>query len=263
MSNTKSTPEVSSPAPLEELEFRGGPNEDVSSFLGAIKRAAVKQGRHLDNEWMISYAESCLRGDAMDWFDEMGTDITSMDWISLRKAFLRRFRSPLPPPPAAATEEATITEPVTGAKAARKAIAKKANAETEEVGSSAGATGKKVTGVTAKKTVAAEATSATEAAAAAAEAASRAATAAAKRAATAAAMATKAAEAAAEAAAAAAAEATGMKAAVEKAALSKRPTVQEVPAAPLPITVGYDIGDLKAKCLTKARPHYISHVFSY
>ncbi|KAG8989017.1 GTP-binding protein [Tulasnella sp. JGI-2019a] len=75
---------IPSPAPLEELKFRGGPNEDVSDFLGAIKRAAIKQDRHLDDKWMVSYTESCLRGDAMEWFDEMGPDVATMDWMSLR-----------------------------------------------------------------------------------------------------------------------------------------------------------------------------------
>ncbi|KAG9018426.1 GTP-binding protein [Tulasnella sp. JGI-2019a] len=93
--------EAPSPA-LEDLQFWGSPNEDVSAFLGSIKRAAIKQGRHLDNEWMISYAESCLRGDAMKWFDEMDPDEpAATEWRSLRKAFLGRFT--YPPPPATAT----------------------------------------------------------------------------------------------------------------------------------------------------------------
>ncbi|KAG9014308.1 hypothetical protein FRB94_012714 [Tulasnella sp. JGI-2019a] len=101
LSKIKSMSEAPSPA-LEDLQFWGSPNEDVSAFLGSIKRAAIKQGRHLDNEWMISYAESCLRGDAMKWFDEMDPDEpAATEWRSLRKAFLGRFT--YPPPPATAT----------------------------------------------------------------------------------------------------------------------------------------------------------------
>ncbi|KAG9031172.1 hypothetical protein FRB95_003076 [Tulasnella sp. JGI-2019a] len=77
--------DISSPPPLEDLEFQGRPNEDVSRFLGAVMRAALIQGRHLDREWMFAYTESCLRGDAMEWFDNMSADIARMDWSSLRK----------------------------------------------------------------------------------------------------------------------------------------------------------------------------------
>ncbi|KAG9008151.1 hypothetical protein FRB95_003072 [Tulasnella sp. JGI-2019a] len=86
--------DVSNPASLEDLEFWGRPNDDVSRFLGAIMRAAVIQGRHSDKQWMFAYTESCLRGDAMEWFDNMSPDVARMEWSSLRKAFLRRFHRP-------------------------------------------------------------------------------------------------------------------------------------------------------------------------
>ncbi|KAG9023188.1 hypothetical protein FRB95_013424 [Tulasnella sp. JGI-2019a] len=85
--------EISSPPPLEDLEFRGGPADDVTRFLAAIKGAAVIQGRHLDDEWVVSYTESCLGGDAMAWFDDLGSEVTT-DWRSLRKALLHRFHKP-------------------------------------------------------------------------------------------------------------------------------------------------------------------------
>ncbi|KAG9001189.1 hypothetical protein FRB93_012271 [Tulasnella sp. JGI-2019a] len=125
MSSTKSVPGISSPAALEDLKFRGGPNEDVSDFLGAIRRAAVQQDRHMDNEWMVAYTESCLRGDAMEWFDELGPAVATMDWISLRKAFLHRFRT-TPSPPAAAAATKTVGDAAT--KAAKRATAAVATA---------------------------------------------------------------------------------------------------------------------------------------
>ncbi|KAG9023580.1 hypothetical protein FRB95_012897 [Tulasnella sp. JGI-2019a] len=142
MSNAKGT---SGPSPLEYLEFGGRPHEDVSRFLGDIKRAAVIQGRHSDDEWMVSYAESCLRGDAMEWFDEMASDDAAMDWRTLRKAFLRRFHrrdsylASSSPPPAAASS-ATETAVAAATEAARKVAA---------------ATAKKAVAVVAKKTEAA------------------------------------------------------------------------------------------------------------
>ncbi|KAG8991149.1 hypothetical protein FRB94_012706 [Tulasnella sp. JGI-2019a] len=135
MSNAKGT---SGPSPLEYLEFGGRPHEDVSRFLGDIKRAAVIQGRHSDDEWMVSYAESCLRGDAMEWFDEMASDDAAMDWRTLRKAFLRRFHrrdsylaSSSPPPAASSATEAARKVAAATAKKAVAVVAKKTEAATE------------------------------------------------------------------------------------------------------------------------------------
>ncbi|KAG9030818.1 GTP-binding protein [Tulasnella sp. JGI-2019a] len=47
-------------------------------------------GRHSDYEWLISYTESCLRGDAMRWFYDID-DATITDWRSFCRLFLRRF----------------------------------------------------------------------------------------------------------------------------------------------------------------------------
>ncbi|KAG8986352.1 hypothetical protein FRB93_005348 [Tulasnella sp. JGI-2019a] len=85
---------ISNPPPLDDLEFRGGPDEDVSRFLGAIRRAALLQGKHSDEEWMRTYVESCLRGEAMEWFNEMDAGVDTMNWRTLSKAFLRRFHRP-------------------------------------------------------------------------------------------------------------------------------------------------------------------------
>ncbi|KAG8990931.1 hypothetical protein FRB94_013013 [Tulasnella sp. JGI-2019a] len=110
-------PDVSSPAPLEDLEFWGHPNDDVSRFLGAVLRIALIQGRHSDKQWMFVYTESCLRGDALEWFDNMSADVARMEWSSLRKAFIRRFHRPdsymaSPPPTAEATEAAVAATEV-------------------------------------------------------------------------------------------------------------------------------------------------------
>ncbi|KAG9022350.1 hypothetical protein FRB95_014924 [Tulasnella sp. JGI-2019a] len=112
--------DVSNPAPLEGLEFWGRPDEDVSRFLGAIMRAAVIQGRHPDKQWMFAYTESCLRGDAMEWFDNMSADVARMEWSSLRKAPPRQFHRPnsyMAPPPlaAVATEAIVVAEMATAA----------------------------------------------------------------------------------------------------------------------------------------------------
>ncbi|KAG8866332.1 hypothetical protein FRB98_004957, partial [Tulasnella sp. 332] len=56
--------------PIERLTFSGAPGEDVTEFLAGVKRVAITQGMHWENVWLISYAESCVRGDAMRWLSE-------------------------------------------------------------------------------------------------------------------------------------------------------------------------------------------------
>ncbi|KAG9027004.1 hypothetical protein FRB95_008205 [Tulasnella sp. JGI-2019a] len=132
MSNAQSTPDVSSPKPPEDLEFWGRPNEVVSRFLGAIMRAAVIQGRHSDEEWMVAYTESCLRGDALEWFDNMSADAARMEWSSLRKALLRRFHRPdsymASPPPSAVATEGTVAAATEAVMAMVTAAVQKAEA---------------------------------------------------------------------------------------------------------------------------------------
>lgn len=85
--DTRSAGDSATPVALEALIFRGSPGEDVTDFLGDVKRVAIVQGRQRDEEWMIDYVESCLRGDAMTWFDSLSVT----NWRSLRSLFLQRF----------------------------------------------------------------------------------------------------------------------------------------------------------------------------
>ncbi|KAG9025674.1 GTP-binding protein [Tulasnella sp. JGI-2019a] len=99
--------------PPEILTFSGNPSEDVTTFLGSVKRVAITQGRQKDDAWIADYVESCLRGKAMKWFDaaSVGDPSSFSRWQSLRRTFLERFDSspdqpPAHTPPAAATAAA-------------------------------------------------------------------------------------------------------------------------------------------------------------
>jgi len=98
--------------PLESLEFAGTPSEDVTHFLGAIKRVAVVQRRQREDEWMIDYVESCLRGQALRWFDSL-PPATIESWNLVRRAFLMRFDSDksLAQAPAPAAAAPTVITP--------------------------------------------------------------------------------------------------------------------------------------------------------
>ncbi|KAG9014321.1 GTP-binding protein [Tulasnella sp. JGI-2019a] len=77
-------------SPLQHPVFGGAQGEDVTAFLAGVKRVAVVQGRHEDDAWLAGYTESCLRGEAMRWFD--GSDQAAMmQWSKLRAGFLKRF----------------------------------------------------------------------------------------------------------------------------------------------------------------------------
>lgn len=99
-------------SPIESLTFGGETFEDVTVFLGAAKRVAILQGRLDDDGWILNYIESCLRGDAMRWYDSLASSIPRpfAQWSDVRRLFLSRFNNYVPPapPPAAAAPPRTL-----------------------------------------------------------------------------------------------------------------------------------------------------------
>jgi len=86
--------------PLETLSFDGKSGEDVTHFLRDVKRVALEQGRQTDEKWILYYTEACLGGPALRWYSGLDEE-TTCSWKSLREAFLERFVSDAPEPPAA------------------------------------------------------------------------------------------------------------------------------------------------------------------
>ncbi|KAG8996662.1 GTP-binding protein [Tulasnella sp. JGI-2019a] len=87
-------------APLKSLTFDGTGSEDVTDFLGAVKRVAITQGRQRDDRWIADYVESCLRGDAMKWFStyESSTGALNVTWSNLRDSLLKQYPCNTPHP---------------------------------------------------------------------------------------------------------------------------------------------------------------------
>ncbi|KAG8988885.1 hypothetical protein FRB94_005592 [Tulasnella sp. JGI-2019a] len=78
---------------IERIRFNGTDSEDVTDFVQAVKRIAMDQGRQRDQEWMFDYAESCLGGQAVRWFDERQSQGEALaSWGDLRHALLDRFK---------------------------------------------------------------------------------------------------------------------------------------------------------------------------
>ncbi|KAG9018346.1 hypothetical protein FRB93_000049 [Tulasnella sp. JGI-2019a] len=76
---------------LELVTFDG--SGDVTIFLQNVMRVALVQGRQRDDDWMVSYAEASLTGDALRWFVGLN-EVSLRSWRSVRNAFLARFTAP-------------------------------------------------------------------------------------------------------------------------------------------------------------------------
>ncbi|KIO27512.1 hypothetical protein M407DRAFT_23201 [Tulasnella calospora MUT 4182] len=74
----------------ERLIFRGSDPEECEIFVSTVRRRALDQGKHRDNEWMAIYASSCLVGEAFYWYEEQ-EDSVQNDWSRLRPALVARF----------------------------------------------------------------------------------------------------------------------------------------------------------------------------
>lgn len=58
--------------------------------MSIIRRRALAQGKHRDNEWIAFLAASCFVGDAFYWYEELDEDVQN-DWSRLRPALVARF----------------------------------------------------------------------------------------------------------------------------------------------------------------------------
>ncbi|KAG8879751.1 hypothetical protein FRB97_001447, partial [Tulasnella sp. 331] len=80
---------------LENITFQGKEMEDATQFLQNVKRVAFAQGRQRDQEWLVDYVETCLAGDALEWYTELDEE-TRFNFDHLRIAMIKRFRVTTP-----------------------------------------------------------------------------------------------------------------------------------------------------------------------
>lgn len=78
------------PLDSDTLCFEGANPKECEAFVSAIRRRALEQGKHRDNEWMAVFASSCFAGDAFYWYEELDEDVQN-DWSRLRPALVARF----------------------------------------------------------------------------------------------------------------------------------------------------------------------------
>ncbi|KAG9042178.1 hypothetical protein FS837_011187 [Tulasnella sp. UAMH 9824] len=70
--------------------FYGGSGEEAEKFIRAILDKAIGEGKGKDNEWIVTYAESCFAGEALRWYTYLDSD-TQGNWKKLQQALLIQY----------------------------------------------------------------------------------------------------------------------------------------------------------------------------
>ncbi|KIO32060.1 hypothetical protein M407DRAFT_19084 [Tulasnella calospora MUT 4182] len=70
--------------------FKGTNTDECEGFVATVRRRALEQGKHRDNEWMAVFASSYLGGEALYWYEDLEESIQN-DWSQLRPALLAKF----------------------------------------------------------------------------------------------------------------------------------------------------------------------------
>ncbi|KIO19059.1 hypothetical protein M407DRAFT_31272 [Tulasnella calospora MUT 4182] len=70
--------------------FYGGSGEEAEKFICTVRDKAIDEGKGKDNEWIVTYATSCLAGEALRWFAYLDSD-TKNNWEKLQQALLTQY----------------------------------------------------------------------------------------------------------------------------------------------------------------------------
>ncbi|KAG8967567.1 hypothetical protein FRC05_002000 [Tulasnella sp. 425] len=75
----------------EHLEFLGRDAAECETFINAVSRRALAEGKQRDDQWIAEFAASCFTQGALRWCDGLDEQ-TQCSWKLLRKAMLSRYR---------------------------------------------------------------------------------------------------------------------------------------------------------------------------
>ncbi|KIO17460.1 hypothetical protein M407DRAFT_32867 [Tulasnella calospora MUT 4182] len=70
--------------------FYGGGGEEAEKFICAVREIAIDEGKGKDNEWIVTYAESCFAGEGLRWYTYLDSD-TKNSWEKLQQALLTQY----------------------------------------------------------------------------------------------------------------------------------------------------------------------------
>ncbi|KAG8913044.1 hypothetical protein FRC01_004767 [Tulasnella sp. 417] len=70
--------------------FHGGSGGDAEKFIRVVCDKAIDERKQEDNKWIVTYASSCLAGEALRWFVYLDPD-TQENWRKLQQALLHQY----------------------------------------------------------------------------------------------------------------------------------------------------------------------------
>ncbi|KAG9043070.1 hypothetical protein FS837_010066 [Tulasnella sp. UAMH 9824] len=70
--------------------FHGGSGEEAEKFIRGVNDKAIDEGKQKDNDWIVTYASSCLAGEALRWYTYLDSDI-KYHWEKLQQALLTQY----------------------------------------------------------------------------------------------------------------------------------------------------------------------------
>ncbi|KAG8908679.1 hypothetical protein FRC01_007306, partial [Tulasnella sp. 417] len=106
--------------------FQGASGEEAEKFIREVCDKAMDEGKQEDNKWIVTYASSCLAGEALRWYTYLDSE-TKHDREELQHALLTQYSrggsyvpalhlipTPAAATPAAATPAVTVPFDLTG-----------------------------------------------------------------------------------------------------------------------------------------------------
>ncbi|KAG9032124.1 hypothetical protein FS837_002796 [Tulasnella sp. UAMH 9824] len=72
------------------LMFHEGSGEEAEKFVRVVRDKAIEEGKRMDKEWIVTYVESCLTGEALRWHAYLSSD-TKNNWEKLQQALLTQY----------------------------------------------------------------------------------------------------------------------------------------------------------------------------
>lgn len=76
---------------VDNLEFRGEDSEECTRFISALLKYAYAQGKLRDDEWLVDFATTCFKGEALRWWMRFGPNV-QRNWTQLHQGMAQKYR---------------------------------------------------------------------------------------------------------------------------------------------------------------------------
>lgn len=78
---------------MGEFVFRGIDGAELEAFMLHLRRLALSEGKHRDEDWMLDVVTANLAEGAMRWFETL-EDEQQKNWKAFRKALFKEYPAP-------------------------------------------------------------------------------------------------------------------------------------------------------------------------